>query len=151
MIYIGSDHGGFQLKVTVKRYLVGMNFVVQDFGPEQQNDYDDYVDYAAPVAQQVSSDPVDSRGILICRSGQGMNIVANKFKGVRAALVWNVKEAVASRTDDLTNVLTLPADYITPEEALQIVQAWLETPAGTEDRHVRRVQKIKDLENNLYK
>lgn len=151
MIYLGSDHGGFKFKQAIKHYLTGLNFAVQDFGPEQQNDYDDYVDYAAPVAQQVSTDPVESRGILICRSGQGVNIVANKFKGVRAALVWNEKEARASRTDDLTNVLSLPADYISEEEAVKIVQAWLETPLGTEDRHVRRVQKIKDLENGLYR
>ncbi len=103
------------------------------------------------VAEKVSADPLQSSGILLCRSGQGVNIVANKLRGVRASLVWNTKEAIASKTDDLSNILSLPTDYITPEIAKDIVSVWLSTPLGTEDRHLRRVKKIHDLEEEVYK
>ena len=146
MIYIGSDHGGFALKEEIKKFLTleGLNF--EDLGAAELTPGDDYVDYAALVAQNVAADPQDSFGILMCRSGQGVNIVANKFKGVRAALVWNTKEAQMSRTDDLTNVLSLPADYISVDDAKDIVKTWMETPMGTEERHLRRIEKIKSLE-----
>ncbi len=151
MIYLGSDHGGFQLKEEIKKFLAEQDLPFEDFGAEQLTPDDDYFDYAATVAKKVAAQPQNNLGILMCRSGQGVNIVANKFKGVRAALVWNTKEAIASRTDDLTNVLSLPADYISVEEAKQIVKVWMETPMGMEDRHVKRVQKIKNLENTSYK
>jgi RpiB/LacA/LacB family sugar-phosphate isomerase len=151
MIYIGSDHGGFALKEQIKEFLDEAKLPFEDLGPTILNPGDDYFDYAAPVAEKVAADPLDNLGIVICRSGQGVNIVANKFKGVRAALVWNVKEAKMSRTDDLVNILSLPADYISADVTKNIVKTWLSTPLGAEERHVRRVQKIKDLENNLYK
>ncbi len=147
MIYLGSDHGGFALKQELAGFLHSQNLAYEDMGALELTHGDDYFDYAAPVAQKVGEDPENNLGILICRSGQGVNIVANKFKGVRAAVVWNSKEAMASRTDDLVNVLSLPADYISSEEAKQIVKDWLGTPMGTEERHVRRVEKINDLEN----
>jgi RpiB/LacA/LacB family sugar-phosphate isomerase len=151
MLYIASDHGGFNLKEQLKGFLGTENTAVTDLGPAFMNADDDYPDYAALVAAKVSENPDIDSGILICRSGQGVNIVANKFKGVRAALVWNTKEAIASRRDDLSNVLSLPADYVTSDEATEIVKAWLETPLGTEDRHIRRINKIKDLESRLMK
>ncbi len=119
----------------------------KDLGPVKLNKNDDYPDYAVKVAQQVSHNPVTDLGILICRSGQGVCIVANKFKHVRAALVWNVLEAQMSRTDDMTNVLCLPSDYITADIAKHIVQTWLTTPYSSDERHMRRVQKITELES----
>jgi ribose 5-phosphate isomerase B len=151
MLYIASDHGGFKLKEEIKQFLADQNIQFQDLGPVSFDPADDYPDYAQLVAEKVSSDPLGSSGILLCRSGQGVNIVANKFKHVRAALVWNTKEAQASRGDDLANVLSLPTDYISSDTAKDIVSAWLATPLGTEDRHVRRVQKISDLEGELFK
>jgi RpiB/LacA/LacB family sugar-phosphate isomerase len=151
MLYIASDHGGFNLKEQIKVFLQTENMGVTDLGPAFLNSDDDYPDFAALVAEKVSANPQNDCGILICRSGQGVNITANKFKDVRAALVWNAKEAVASRTDDLSNVLSIPADYVTAEQATEIVKVWLETPIGTIERHVRRVNKIKELENKIMK
>jgi ribose 5-phosphate isomerase B len=149
MIYIASDHGGFKLKQQLLKFLKKHNFEYKDLGPTKFKDNDDYPDYAAKVAKQVSKNPVSNLGILLCRSGQGVCIVANKFAGVRAGLVWNTQQAVLSRNDDMTNVLCLPSDFITPTQAMAIVQTWLDTPYSTETRHMRRVQKISRLEKRL--
>jgi len=85
-------------------------------------------------------------GVLICANGVGISIAANKFDGIRAALSWNPKHAASSRNDDGTNILVLPADYVTKEEALEILQTWLSTNFSGEDRHIRRIQKISELE-----
>jgi ribose 5-phosphate isomerase B len=119
---------------------------IQDLGPKEFMPDDDYPDYAKKVAEKISKNPEGDFGILICRSGQGVCIAANKFKSVRAGLVWNTKEAKASRTDDHTNVLCLPSDYISVALAKDIVKQWLNTPWSKDARHVRRVRKISKLE-----
>lgn len=146
MLYIASDHGGFALKEKIKAVLAKDGGRVVDMGPETLVPGDDYPDYAKKVAAKVSKSPNADFGILICRSGQGVCIVANKFKGVRAGLVWNTKEAKASRNDDHTNILCLPSDYITVAQAQTIVKAWLATPWSKDPRHVRRIHKISRLE-----
>lgn len=151
MIYIGADHGGYKLKEQLKKFLSKLNQGqkpdFKDIGAFRLKAGDDYPDYAVKVAKQVAKNPISNLGILICRSGQGVCIVANKFKGVRAALVWNTKEAIMSRNDDMSNVLCLPSDYISTKEAEQIVKAWLETKFSTDRRHMRRVQKITAIES----
>jgi RpiB/LacA/LacB family sugar-phosphate isomerase len=146
MIYIGADHGGYKLKEQIKKILAKQKQEFIDVGAKKIVVGDDYPDYAKLVGHHVSKNPMQNVGILICRSGQGVCIVANKFENVRAALVWNVKEAEMSRTDDMTNVLCLPSDYITVKEAEKIVNVWLKTPYSSETRHVRRVKKISALE-----
>jgi RpiB/LacA/LacB family sugar-phosphate isomerase len=146
MIYIGSDHGGFKLKQQLKKYLKSKKFEFVDLGPEKSVPGDDYPDYAALVAKKVSHNPVNDVGILLCRSGQGVCIVANKFKHVRAAVVWNVEEAKMSRIDDMANVLCLPSDYVSPTLAEAITYRWLMTPYSTDPRHMRRIKKISELE-----
>ena len=89
-------------------------------------------------------------GILICANGVGMNISANKFKGVRASISWNSKHAATSRNDDKTNVLVLPSDFITKEEALEITQTWLSTDFSGEERHLRRIMKITSFEESNF-
>lgn len=147
MLYIASDHGGFALKEQLKAWILATAGRITDFGPETLVPDDDYPDYAKKVAVKVSKNPDTDFGILICRSGQGVCIAANKFKGVRAGLVWNVKEARASRTDDHTNILCLPSDYITFKQAQAIVKAWLDTPWSNDPRHLRRIKKISKLES----
>src|SRR3989338_8745058 len=98
------------------------------------------------VAQKVSENPDENRGILICGSGVGVDIVANKIKGVRSALCFDIKQAQASRNDDNTNVLSLSADFISEDLAKEIVKIWLETPFSGDDRHARRIEKIKKIE-----
>lgn len=146
MIYIGADHGGYKLKEQIKKFLQKKKLDFVDVGAKKLIAGDDYPDYAKLVAKKVSQNPMQNVGILICRSGQGVCIVANKFTHVRAALVWNTKESEMSRTDDMTNVLCLPSDYISQKEAEKIVEVWLKTPYSGEGRHVRRVKKISALE-----
>ncbi len=146
MLYVASDHGGYRLKESLKRFLKSEGVKFSDLGPARFKKDDDYVDYAALVAKKVSANPERDLGLLICRSGQGVAIVANKFKGVRAALCWNVAEAKMSRQDDMSNVLCLPADYISPTSAERVLDTWLTTLYSKEERHVRRVNKIKQLE-----
>jgi ribose 5-phosphate isomerase B len=151
MLYIASDHGGFHLKDEIKKHFVKTGVEYVDLGPELVDPSDDYPDYAMKVASQVSKNPKKDIGIVFCRSGQGVNIVANKFKSVRSALAWNVKEAEASRHDDFSNVLAIPSDYVKVSLARKIVDAWLKTPYGSEERHKRRVNKITNLEKKLFK
>lgn len=146
MLYIASDHGGFQLKEFIKANLLKEGGRVVDLGPGQLVTDDDYPDYAKKVAGRVSKSPDADFGILICRSGQGMCISANKFKGVRAGLAWSVQTAKASRNDDHANILCLPSDHIKPALAQKIVQAWLNTPWSQDKRHVRRIKKVGALE-----
>jgi ribose 5-phosphate isomerase B len=146
MIYIGSDHGGYKLKERLKKFLAKEKQPVRDLGAKKHNPKDDYVDFAKLVAQKVSKNPARDMGILICRSGQGVCIVANKFKNVRAALVWNTVEAKMSRNDDMSNVLCLPSDYISPSMAERIVGVWLDTPYSKLERHIRRIKKVSDIE-----
>jgi ribose 5-phosphate isomerase B len=146
MLYIGADHGGFKLKAHLKKFLKSRGVAVVDVGAKTLKADDDYPDYAKLVSKKVSTKPHQDLGILICRSGQGVCIVANKFKNVRAALVWNEKEAAVSRTDDMTNVLCLPSDYITPKLAEKVVAKWLSTEYSTQKRHERRIKKISALE-----
>jgi len=147
MIYIASDHGGYQLKEFLKLYLVKAKIEYVDLGPSQIIKDDDYPDYAAKVSEKVSGNPRKNVGILMCRSGQGMAIAANKFRHVRAAVIWNTKQAKAARNDDMTNVLALPSDYLTTPEAWRIVKTWLTTPYSKDKRHLRRVKKIAKLES----
>lgn len=146
MIYIGADHGGYKLKEHLKKFLNRQKLEFSDLGAKTLRAGDDYPDYAKQVAKKVSQNPMRNVGILICRSGQGVCIVANKFEHVRAALVWNTKEAEMSRKDDMANVLCLPSDYISQKDAEKIVDVWLKTPFSAEARHVRRVKKISAVE-----
>lgn len=149
MLYIASDHGGFILKEALKMDLLSHNLQVEDLGPNGLNIEDDYPDFAKALAQKISSDS-KSFGILICRSGQGVCIVANKFKGVRAALAWNEETARVSKTDDWSNVLCLPSDFLSAESASRIVNVWLNTEWGSDERFSRRIHKIDTIEASLH-
>ena len=149
MLYIGSDHRGYNLKETLKIYLRELNCVFDDLGAKELIPDDDYPDYALMVAQKVAENPDENRGILICGAGVGVDIVANKIKGVRSALCFDIKQAQASRNDDNTNVLSLPADFISEDLAKAIVKTWLETPFSNDNRHARRIEKIKKIEKDF--
>ncbi|HAJ44564.1 MAG: hypothetical protein UV53_C0003G0014 [Candidatus Azambacteria bacterium GW2011_GWE1_42_9] len=149
MLYIGSDHRGYNLKETLKIYLRELNCVFDDLGAKELIPDDDYPDYALMVAQKVAENPDENRGILICGAGVGVDIVANKIKGIRSALCFDIKQAQASRNDDNTNVLSLPADFISEDLAKAIVKTWLETPFSNDNRHARRIEKIKKIEKDF--
>ncbi len=148
MIYIASDHGGIKLKNQLVKYLSDKhNIAIKDLGPKVVKESDDYPDYAFKVASKISKKPLADVGILLCRSGQGMAIAANKVKNIRAAVIWNVDQASLSRNDDMSNILCLPSDFINFTQAQHIVNTWLNTPYSQDHRHIRRIKKISDYEN----
>lgn len=146
MIAIGCDHGGVELKDFLAGYLRAKGVAVSDCGT-QGRDSVDYPDYGRDVSARVSHGRAQ-RGILICTSGIGMSIVANKFPGVRAALVLDLAAARSSREHNDANILVLSGARTEPQLARQIVETWLATPfAG--GRHQRRLDKISQLEQEL--
>jgi ribose 5-phosphate isomerase B len=147
-IYIGADHGGFKLKEEIKHWLIQQHFEVEDCGAHMFVDGDDYPDYAWIVAQKTAANH-ESLGILFCRSGQGVCIVANKARGVRAALAWNEHSAHAARNDDDANVLCVPSDYVTLDNAKALIHGFITTPFGKDERFARRVEKVKKIDRNL--
>jgi ribose 5-phosphate isomerase B len=138
-VSLGADHAGFLLKEAVREHLITAGHEVRDFGTASEESVD-YPDYGAPAARAVARGDVEV-GVLVCGSGVGMSMVANKVDGVRAALAWHPEIARLSRQHNDANVLCLPARFIGIEQALEIVDVWLE--AGFEGgRHERRVEKI---------
>ena len=145
-IALGSDHAGIELKALIIRLLDDRKLDYHDFGPSTDSPVD-YPDYAARVAESVSSGQFD-RGILICGTGVGMAIAANKVPGIRAAQVTDGDGARLSREHNDVNVLTLGARTTSVIQALKIVSAFLETPFSG-GRHQRRIDKIMALEQGL--
>jgi ribose 5-phosphate isomerase B len=149
MIYLGADHRGFELKEKIKEWLSSQGLEFEDLGNAVYDEDDDYPDFASQVARRVAEDPKVNRGILLCGSGIGVDVVANKIQGVRSALVWNDDKALVqqSRLHDGSNVLSLPADHLSGKQALSIIKIWLETSDPSEVRHLRRIEKIANLES----
>lgn len=143
-VAIGSDHGGFQLKEEVKRLMEEMGITFEDVGCTC-TDSVDYPDYAIPVAEKVANKEVD-RGILICGTGIGMSIAANKVKGIRCALVHDTFSAKATREHNDSNILAMGERVIGPGLARDIAKIWLTTEFEG-GRHEGRVNKITDYEN----
>lgn len=143
-VFLGADHAGFALKEQIKRWLVAQGCEVEDRGAFSLDPEDDYPDFIAPVAQAVSEDPVNRRGIVLGGSGQGEAMVANRFAGVRAAVYYGGSEDIValSREHNDANVLALGARFVSEEEAIAAVERWLATPFSGDERHVRRIKKI---------
>jgi len=139
IIPIGADHAGFQLKEQVSQYLQDLGYEVKDFGCFSEQSID-YPDYAHPVAELIEANP-GMRGILICGSGNGINMTANKHSGIRSALCWKREIAELARLHNNANVLALPARFISVEEAKEMVEAFLTTEFEG-GRHQKRVDKI---------
>jgi ribose 5-phosphate isomerase B len=150
-IYIGSDHAGFELKEELKTFLESRDCDVEDKGAYEVNGDDDYPDFIFPVAKAVTKDidrGIDSRGIVIGGSGQGEAIVANKVNGIRAAVVYDEYSAKMSRKHNDANILSLGNRTLTISKAKDLVKLWLVTPFSNEERHKRRIEKIKAIEEN---
>lgn len=146
-VYLGADHGGFELKQDLKKYLTLGGVEVEDMGAINFDPGDDYTDYVFPVAKKVASGK-DSLGVVIGRSGNGEAIAANKINGIRAAVCLNEKMAEKTKDHNNANMLSLGADYVNLEEAKKIVQKFLDTPFSNEQRHIRRLKKIEELEQH---
>ena len=148
MIAIGADHGGFNLKEEIKKYFeeVGIEYIdVGTDSPERT----DYPIFASRVAELICSKKCDC-GILCCRSGNGMTVVANKYKGIRAGTIWNERAARFAKMDDDINVITIGGDYLSTSEAICIVRGWLgaEFKGG---RYQERVEMVEEIENKNMK
>lgn len=145
-IPIASDHTGVELKHRLISELRALGYEPEDLGGEDSQKPDDYPDYAHPLAREVSEGQA-KRGILLCGSGIGMDIVANRYRGVRAALAWEPEIASLSRKHNDSNVLVLPARFVSTEEGVQIMKAWLGAKFDG-GRHDRRVKKIDQQDSN---
>ena len=145
-IYIGADHNGYEYKSRLTEYLKRSGYEVIDEGDSKRDPDDDYPQFASRVVNAMYSDnDVVARGILICGSGQGMCMTANRFKGIRAALCWDQEEARAARNDDDSNVLCLSARNTDFDKAIAIVHTWLMTPFAGAPRFKRRMQEMDEL------
>ncbi len=138
-LFMASDHAGYELKLFVKDYLQKKGYEVEDFGCNSTESCD-YADFAHPLAEAVESNP-DTFGITICGSGNGISMTANKHQGIRCALCWNEEISRLGRSHNNANVLSMPARFISQDEAIKILEAFL----GTEfegGRHQRRIEKM---------
>lgn len=148
MISLGSDHGGYELKEEIKKYLDEIGIEYKDFGTNTE-ERTDYPIYAKEVASAILRKECD-KGILLCKSGCGMSIVANKFKGIRAGLIVNENEAKFAKADDDINVITISGNNTSIQEAIKIIRMWL----GTEfkgGRYQERIQMINNIEKENMK
>ncbi len=147
MIALVSDHGGFGIKQRLVRQLERVQAEVVDLGPRTARPTDDYPVWASKLARYLQTHP-GSRGIAICRSGVGMAMVANKFRGIRAAQVFSAAMAKKSRLDEDSNVLSLAADYQSWPQIQRIVKTWLATPYRPNLRFQRRLKEIQRVERH---
>jgi ribose 5-phosphate isomerase B len=146
-VYLGADHRGFRLKNHLAQFVQKLGHEVIDCGNSTYDEKDDYADFAVRVGEAVSRDPEGSRGVVLCGSGVGVDVTANKFKGVRAAIGFSSAQVHDARRDDDMNVLALAAGFTSEAEAEEIVQSFLNTQFSHEERHVRRLRKISDIEH----
>lgn len=149
-IYISSDHGGFNDKEEIKKYLSGKGFKVVDMGNKILEPTDDFTDFIIPMAESVAKDS-GSVGIVMGRSGIGEVIAANKVKGIRACLCLSPEVVKVARDHDDINILALGADFIDFEMIKKVIDAFLETPYPAVERHQRRLDKIAAYESSHFK
>mgnify|MGYP001578732031 CR=1 FL=1 len=149
MIFLASDHAGFELKNKIISHFKEQGIEALDKGPFEYNETDDYPDFISLVAKEVSKNPESHKGIVIGGSGQGEAMVANRFKRVRAAVYYGGSTDVVSvsREHNDSNVLSIGARFVNEEEALSAVETWLKTPFSNTGRHVRRINKIDSYPN----
>ncbi len=162
-IYFASDHAGFELKKVLISFVRDLGYEVEDLGAFALEDGDDYPDYIALAAETVHKDPSNARAIVLGGSGQGEAIVANKFPFVRAVVfngqcfspdspgVPDEHEIVLSRRHNDANILSLGARFLTEGSAKEAVRLWLETPFSGEERHIRRLAKLEEIERNNFR
>lgn len=147
MLYFGSDHRGFDLKQMLMKYLDSLDIEHTDLGYFEKNDKDDYNDIAEDVAKRVRLEN-HNLGILLCGSGIGVNIVANKHNLIRSALCFNVETAKKSREHESANIMCIPADFVQFDLAKEMVLTFIKTPFSFEEKHLKRINKILKLEKD---
>lgn len=166
-VYLATDHAGFALKESLKQFLTQEGYEVEDCGSYIFDKDDDYPEFIAKTAEQVSLDPENAKGIVIGGSGEAEMMLANKYKGIRCALFYapavpveaaDVNGRVSTdpfeiirltRQHNNANILSLSARFLKEEDALKAVKLWLETPFSGEERHVRRIKKMAEIEQKI--
>jgi ribose 5-phosphate isomerase B len=144
-IYLGADHNGYELKNVISEHLVHGGYETEDVGAYTLEPEDDYPKYAYALTARLLGGSDDDLGILICASGQGMAIAANRVSGIRAAIAWNAETAIHARRDDNANVIVLAPRYTDQETALEAVDAWLGTKFSKTPKYERRLEEIERL------
>ena len=147
-IFLGSDHNGYHLKEKLFAYLAKHGYDVEDVGDREPDPGDDFPDFAQAASLKVLGEEDDSRAILLCGGGQGMAMAANRFRGIRASVVWDAFEAKMTRNDNDSNVLCIPSRiFDETEDAVWkgIVETWLNTPFASAPRYKRRNAQLDEL------
>lgn len=140
-IYIASDHAGFDLKEKIKDYFIKKKYDFEDVGPKVYNSEDDFNDFAKKLVKKVKSIQ-NSKGILVCGSGQGMTIQANRYLGIRCALCWNKEISKQAKEHLNANVLSLPGKHINIRTTKEIIDVWLKTKTITKKKYLDRIKKL---------
>jgi len=148
MIYLGADHRGFNLKEQIKDFLKSKDIAFEDSGNLNYEPGDDYPDFALGVAKKVSENLKENKGILLCGTGIGVDIAANKIKGIRAGLCLSSWMAEVAKKDDDINILCLASDLTDMGTAMHIINAWLDTKFSNGEKYIRRIDKISKIENS---
>ncbi len=150
MIYLATDHAGYDLKESIKKYLQDNNYAVRDCGAHSLDPEDDYPDFISQAAREVSRDP-SHQAIIFGGSGQGEAIVANKYPNVRAVVFYGSKQEIPqlARIHNNANILSIGARFVSESEAIEAVKTFLTTEFTQEERHQRRINKIMELEKAL--
>lgn len=146
-IFLGADHRGYELKEKIAKWLFEMEYPFQDLGAYSLNPKDDYTRYASQVASLVAATE-GSRGVLLCGSGVGVDVMANKFDGVRASIGKDVFQVEAGRSDDDMNILVIAADFTEEKEAKAMLISFLETKFSGGAKYERRLHEIEEIEAN---
>jgi len=147
MIYIGADHRGFRLKEEIKKWLESQQYEYRDLGAKEYYKNDDFPEISIKLSETVAIE--GAKGVLICGSGIGASIAANKVKGIRAGLCTTEKQAKAARNDDDVNILCMSADLVSVEDNVKIVSVFLATMFSSEERYIRRINQIKTYESQI--
>lgn len=142
--FIASDHAGFELKEKIKAYLQKSKLDFEDLGPKTYNAKDDYNDYAKKVIKKIKQNK-NNKGILVCGTGQGMSIQANRYSGIRCALCWNKEIGKQAKEHLDANIISVPGKYINIKIAKEIITAWKNAKPLTLDKHKRRIKKLERL------
>lgn len=143
-IFVGSDHRGFEAKQNLLPWLKELGHAVEDCGDFAENENDDFVDFAVATCQKVKENP-GSFGLLLCGSGVGMSIAANRMSGIYCALGFSRQQVAHARTNDHVNVLSLPVEYISQEEVKKLIEVFVSTEPIQKDSYLRRLLKLDSL------
>lgn len=152
-IFIGTDHRGYSLKEKIKSWLFQWGYICHDLGAFKLDPQDDYPDFISKVAKKVSENPESYRGIILGASGQGEAVTANKYKSIRAVVYYGGPEKIIKLSKEHTNanILSLGASFMGERTAKKMIKLWLETGFSGQTRHIRRLDKIKQIEEKTWK